>query len=138
MELMREVEGVSNEFKEEIRKLRDIFKQVLNEVNVVKEVVSFVRVENFYLKDVFVENDKVFVIFVQEIERFRINEVEVNEIIKELKRVIGLGFKKEVVRFEKENKEQKKVVKKELLIIDNNEKEFKEKKLSSIFSFDFN
>lgn len=138
MESMREAEGVSNESKEEIRKLRDILKQALNEANVAKEAASLARAENFYLKDALVENDKALVTLAQETERLRINEAEANEIIKELKRVIGSGSKKEAARLEKENKEQKKAAKKEPLITDNNEKEPKEKKLSSTFSFDLN
>lgn len=145
--LLKEAEVVSEKSKEENKKLRDILKQALNEANVAKEASSLARAENSYLKDALAEKDKALVTLAQETERLRINEAEANETIKELKRVITSGSKKEVAKLEKENKEQKKekenkeqkkVAKKETAA-ENIEKEPKEcKKLSNTFSFDLN
>ncbi|XP_021758520.1 putative WEB family protein At1g65010, chloroplastic [Chenopodium quinoa] len=154
--LLREAEGMNEKSKEENKNLRDILKQALSEANVAKEASSLARAENSYLKDALVEKDKALITLAQETERLRINEAESNDTIKELKRVIISGSKKEIAKLEKENKEQKKekenkdqkkekenkeqrkVAKKETAA-ENTEKDAKEgRRLSSTFSFDLN
>uniref|UniRef100_A0A803MCL9 Uncharacterized protein n=1 Tax=Chenopodium quinoa TaxID=63459 RepID=A0A803MCL9_CHEQI len=154
--LLSEAEGMNEKSKEENKNLRDILKQALSEANVAKEVSSLARAENSYLKDALVEKDKALITLAQETERLRINEAESNDTIKELKRIITSGSKKEVAKLEKENKEQKKekenkdqkkekenkeqkkVAKKETAA-ENTEKDAKEcRRLSSTFSFDLN
>ncbi|KAK9713081.1 hypothetical protein RND81_06G001600 [Saponaria officinalis] len=137
MQSLREAEEISEKSKEESKNLRDILKQALNEANVAKEAASLARTENSYLKDSLAEKDKALISLAQETERLRISEAEANESIKELKRVITSGSKKEVAKLEKESKELKKVGKKEAGA-DTPEKEVKERKLSSTFSFDLN
>ncbi|KAL9241368.1 hypothetical protein vseg_015488 [Gypsophila vaccaria] len=137
MQALREAEDISEKSREESKNLRDILKQALNEANVAKEAASLARNENSYLKDSLAEKDKALISLAQETERLRISEAEANESIKELKRVITSGSKKEVAKLEKESKEQKKVGKKEAGV-DTPEKEPKERKLSNTFSFDLN
>ncbi|XP_074308478.1 uncharacterized protein LOC141643290 [Silene latifolia] len=137
MKSMREVEEASEKSKEEGKKLRDILKQALNEANVAKEAAGLARSENSYLQDALAEKDKALITLAQETERLRISEAEANESIKELKRVLTSGSKKEVAKLEKESKELKKVAKKDCAA-DTSEKEHKERKLSSTFSFDLN
>ncbi|XP_057541830.1 putative WEB family protein At1g65010, chloroplastic isoform X1 [Amaranthus tricolor] len=153
---LKEAEEMSEKAKDENKKLRDILKQALNEANVAKEAANLAKTENSYLKDSLIEKDKALVTLAQETERLRINEAEANESIKELKRVISLGSKKEVARHEKENKEHKKekenkdhkkerdskelkkIAKKEIAA-ENTDKEHKEgRRLSNTFSFDLN
>ncbi|KAL2907251.1 hypothetical protein RDABS01_005961 [Bienertia sinuspersici] len=137
--LLKEVEGMSEKSKEENKNLRDILKQALNEANAAKEAASLARAENSSLKDALTEKDKALVTLAQETERLRINEAEANESIKELKRVITSGSKKELAsKREKENKEPKKVAKKEFAA-ENTENPPKEyRRLTTTFSFDLN
>lgn len=137
-ESMREAEEISNKLKDEIKKLRDILKQAVNEANVAKEAANIARAENSYLKDFIAEKDKALVSLAQENECLRINEVEEKDNMKELKRLIRMGLKKEIAKLDKESKEQRKAAKKESSA-DSNDRESKEgRKLSSTFSFDLN
>lgn len=67
---------------------------MISEVNVVKEVVGIVRVENLNLKDVLLDKEEELGDVMCEIERVKVSEFVVNENVKKLKKVL---FEFEVV-----------------------------------------
>lgn len=137
-EQKRDAQDSCNASRDELKKLRDILKQALNEANVAQEAASLAREENAYLKDSLAEKDRALVTLARETERLRIHENEANEAIMELKRIIAAGSKKEAAKVEKEIKEQKKAAAKkeqEPVVSDCIEKE---RRLSSSFSFGLN
>ncbi|GAB4848751.1 hypothetical protein Ancab_003478 [Ancistrocladus abbreviatus] len=107
---LSEIEAMSEKANDENQKLRDLLQQALNEANVAKEAAEAARAENSQLKDSLAEKDKALAALAQENECLKINEAATNETIKELKRVISTGSKKELKTLEKtlDDKEGKK------------------------------
>ncbi|GAB4847258.1 hypothetical protein Ancab_026299 [Ancistrocladus abbreviatus] len=128
-ESLSELDAMYEKAKDENQKLRDILKQALNEANVAKEAAGIAKAENSELKDSLAEKDKALVALAQENEFLKINEAAANENIKELKRLVSTGTKKDFKTLEKssEEKEAKK-----------SEKEHHKsgKRLSGTFNFD--
>ncbi|KAE8637224.1 hypothetical protein CSA_021619 [Cucumis sativus] len=81
--------------KEEIKKLRDILKQALNEATVAKEAAGIAIEENSQLKDCLVEKENALDFVSTENETLKVSQASALEEIKELKQLLEEATKKE-------------------------------------------